>query len=86
MKFIRLECKSVKQMQRACNELDSLGVQDFGLSPIDLAVGVGRGVTFYINRKIYTRGSQGSCDVGDEKYYKRKEFIAAVKRVLGESK
>lgn len=83
MKFIRLECKSVKQLERTCAELESLGVSSFCLNAKRDSVGVGRGVTFFADQ-TYTQGPQGSCAFGDEKYYKRKDFIAAVKRVLGE--
>lgn len=82
---IRLECKSIKQLERTCAELESLGVTPFCLSAKDCSVGVRHGVTFFLD-KTYTYGRQGFCAEGDEKYYKRKEFIAAVKQVLGESK
>lgn len=85
MSYIRLECKSVKQLKRTCAELESLGVTAFCLSAKGQSVGVGRGVSFYTSDKTYTHGGQGICAEGDEKYYKRKEFIVAVKRVLGES-
>lgn len=85
MKVIRLECKSIKQLERTCAELESLGVTSFCLSAKAQSVGAQRGVTFCLD-KTYTCGLQGDCALGDEKYYKRKEFIAAVKRALGESK
>ena len=84
--FIRLECKSKKQLQRTCAELAALGIDTYLLSDIDKAVGEGRGVSFCVTYNTYTIGAQATCVNGAEKYYKRKEFIAAVKRVLGESK
>ena len=86
MNFIRLECKSVKQFERACQELEDLGVPSYIRSSVSNSVGVGNGISFYTEGKEYTCGPQASCEFGDEKYYKRKDFIAAVKRVLGESK
>ena len=84
--MIRLECKSVKQLKRTCKELDELGVESFCLSSIENSIGEGYGVSFYVGRNNYTRGGQGVPKGLDEQYYTRKEFIAAVKRVLGESK
>ena len=84
--MIRLQCKSVKQLKRTCVELDELGVEPFCLSSMKKSVGVGRGVSYYVEDNKYTRGRQGTTENQDELYYTRKEFIAAVKRVLGESK
>ena len=86
MNFIRLECKSAKQLKRTCRELEALGVPSYLLSSASSSVGVGNGISFYTEGKEYTCGPQAPCEFGDEKYYKRKDFIAAVKRVLGESK
>lgn len=86
MNFIRLECKSAKQLERTCRELEDLGVPSYLLSDVSISVGAGRGISFYTEGKEYTCGKQAPCESGDEKYYKRKDFIAAVKRVLGESK
>ncbi|QNO11436.1 hypothetical protein Aristophanes_00012 [Acinetobacter phage Aristophanes] len=84
--IIRLECKSVKQLKRTCEQLDELGVEKFLLSPEEQSVGIGRGVSFYVWDGAYTCGRQGVPEGQDEMYRTRKEFIEAVKRVLGESK
>ena len=84
--MIRLECKSVKQLKRTCKELEKLGVESFCLSSINKSVGVGFGVSFYVECNRYTRGRQSTPKSPDEMYYTRKEFMAAVKHVLGESK
>ena len=84
--MIRLECKSVKQLKRTCKELDALGVEPFCLSSMKQSVGVGRGVSYYVEYNKYTHGRQGTSENRDEVYYTRREFIEAVKRVLGESK
>ena len=84
--IIRLECKSVKQLKRTCAELDELGVEPFCLSSLKQSVGEDRGVSFYVRFNAYTHGRQGTPKGLDEQYYTRKEFIEAVKRVLGESK
>lgn len=84
--IIRLECKSVKQLKRTCAKLDELGVERFCLSSLKQSVGEGRGVSFYVRSNAYTQGRQGVPEGQDEHYYTRREFIEAVKRVLGESK
>ena len=84
--WIYLECKSVKQLERTCEELAILGVPVFLPSPVEDSIGESRGVAFCVEDKDYTQGLNSTPRSGDEKYYKRKDFIAAVKRVLGEAK
>ena len=85
---IKLFVKSKKQYQRTCASLNSLGLRSFLLGGYQCNKDYG--ITVFLETGTvlrYTDGC-GSADKYKPEYVhtKRKEFIAVVKRVLGESK
>lgn len=84
MRSTLLNCKSKKQMARTKLSLLELGVKVFMWSDSEPTAGC---VRFFVADKSATNGiTHETPDSGQPVYTKRKEFIAAVKRVLGESK
>lgn len=85
--YVKLFVKSAKQYKRTIENLDALGLRGFLLGGYkDIA---DYGITVFIKDASakYTDGN-GTADgySPNHVYTKRKEFIAEVKRVLGESK
>ena len=88
MDAIKLFVKSEKQYQRTCASLDALGLRSFLLSGYRCHKDYGITVFLESSTAIrYTDGLGTAATYQPEYVYtKRKEFIAEVKRVLGESK
>lgn len=85
---LNLVVKSAKQYNKAIAKLEELGAQCFAVTGYDAKlVGVddyGVGCFIEPNRFKFTDGTSSQFD-GWENFYTVKSFIAAVKRVLGES-
>ena len=80
MSKVLLNCKSVKSMQKAKDALENLGVNIFMWSDYE----VGAPCIAYFYDGTATNGStHETCEV---EFTSRKEFIAEVKRVLGDAK
>ena len=88
MNAIKLFVKSEKQYQRTCESLDSLGLRSFLLGGYTSTVDYGITVFLEGNSvRRYTDGTGSAATYQPEYVHtKRKEFIAEIKRVLGESK
>ena len=88
MNAIKLFVKSEKQYQRTCASLDALGLRSFLLS--GYLCNKDYGITVFLERYTVPRYTDGCGTAAtyqpEHVYTKRKEFIAEVKRVLGESK
>ena len=88
MNAIKLFVKSEKQYQRTCASLDALGLRSFLLSGYQCNRDYG--ITVFLESGTalrYTDGLGTAATYQPEYVHtKRKEFIAEVKRVLGESK
>ena len=85
---IKLFVKSEKQYQRTCASLNSLGLRSFLLGGYQCNKDYGITVFLYTGTVLrYTDGC-GTAETYQPEYVhtKRKEFIAEVKRALGESK
>lgn len=86
--YVKLFVKSANQYKRTIENLDALGLRGFLLVGYkDIA---DYGITVFIKDASakYTDGRNGTAESyqPEHVYTKRKEFIAEVKRVLGESK
>ena len=89
MNAIKLFVKSEKQYQRACESLNSLGLRSFLLGGYQCDKDYGIAVFLETTDTVlsYTDGCGTAATYQPEYVHtKRKEFIAEVKRVLGESK
>ena len=88
MEAIKLFVKSEKQYKRTIEGLDALGSRSFLLSGYRTVDNFG--ITVFIEGGTvsrYTNGVGAADSYSPNNVYtKRKEFIAEVKRVLGESK
>ena len=88
MNAIKLFVKSEKQYQHTCASLDSLGLRSFLLGGYKCSADYG--ITVFLDTGTvlrYTDGCGTAASYQPEYVHtKRKEFIAEVKRVLGESK
>ena len=85
---IKLFVKYEKQYNRTCESLDAMGLRSFMLGGYKCSEDYG--ITVFLERDTvprYTDGC-GSAVAYQPEYVhtKRKEFIAEVKRALGESK
>lgn len=85
---IKLVVKSEKQYNRTRESLDALGLRSFRLGGYKSTVNYG--ITVFLERDTvhrYTDG-HGSVDayLPNNVYTKRKEFIAEVKRLKGDTK
>lgn len=85
---IKLFVKSEKQYQRTCESLNALGLRSFLLSGYRCKEDYG--ITVFLEKGTASRYTDGHGTADEYQpehvYTKRKEFIAEVKRVLGESK
>lgn len=88
MNAIKLFVKSEKQYQRTCESLNSIGLRSFLLGGYQCNKDYG--ITVFLETGTvlrYTDGLSTAATYQPEYVHtKRKEFIAEVKRVLGESK
>ena len=88
MNAIKPFVKSEKQYQRTCASLNSLGIRGFLLGGYQCNKDYGIRVFLESGTALrYTEGCGSAATYQPEYVHtKRKEFIAEVKRVLGESK
>lgn len=88
MNAIKLFVKSEKQYQRTCESLNSLGLRSFLLGGYQCREDYG--ITVFLETGTVSRYTDGHGTAATYQpeyvHTKRKEFIAEVKRVLGESK
>lgn len=88
MNAIKLFVKSEKQYKRTCESLDALGLRSFLLGGYQCNKDYG--ITVFLETGTVLRYTNG-CDTAaayppEYVHTKRKEFIAEVKRVLGDAK
>ena len=85
---IKLFVKSEKQYQRTCASLNSLGLRSFLLGGYQCNKDYGISVFLETGTVLRYTDGLGTAATYQPEYVhtKRKEFIAGVKRVLGESK
>lgn len=88
MNAIKLFVKSEKQYQRTCASLDALGLHSFQLS--GYLCNKDYGITVFLDRYTVPKYTDG-CGTAESYqpehvYTKRKEFIAEVKRLNGDTK
>lgn len=85
---IKLFVKSEKQYKRAIESLDALGLRSFLLSGYKATVDYG--ITVFIEENTARRYTDGTGSAvaypPNQVYTKRKEFIAEVKRLHGDTK
>ena len=88
MNAIKLFVKSKKQYQRTCASLDALGIRSFLLGGYQCNKDYGITVLLESGTVLrYTDGCGTAATYQPEYVHtKRKEFIAEVKRVLGDAK
>lgn len=84
MKCLKLNAKSTKSASKAMIELSELGLNRIGggSDPLCVVFWSDRGYCGAAKHEIAPSASAQSTEF----FSKRKEFVAAVKRVLGESK
>lgn len=87
-KAIKLFVKSEKQYQRTYESLNALGIRSFLLTGYRCKEDYG--ITVFLEKSTALRYTDGHCTAEsyqpEHVYTKRKEFIAEVKRVLGDVK
>lgn len=85
---IKLFVKSEKQYQRTCASLDALGIHSFLLTGYRCKVDYG--ITVFLEKSTASRYTDGHGTAEsyqpEHVYTKRKEFIAEVKRLQGDTK